>query len=92
MHSLAPTRAAGAHPTRTYVWLGARYVSEPYLSCAPQRCVRYFDHHCGVFGRCIAGRHKTLLTKGNMRFYYGVWVCLGVGAISSVMAAMLGLG
>eukprot|EP00536_Pseudo-nitzschia_multiseries_P018867 jgi/Psemu1/57730/gm1.57730_g len=49
----------GVYCTRCLVWRKPRDgpSSCSYFHCAIcQRCCAYHDHHCNVFGRCIAGR------------------------------------
>jgi hypothetical protein len=41
-----------------------------------------------VFGRCIAGSGAC---RGNMRYYSGVWICLVLGILASVIAAGAGV-
>ena len=65
------TAAAAALDTyciRCLVW--RRGKNRGYYHCTTcQRCVEYNDHHCSIFGRCIAGRWFPSIS-GNLPIFH----------------------
>ena len=79
------TKSGKVFCVRCCIWRPATRSDIHHCSIC-QRCIRYHDHHCNVFGRCIAGRRRTFLSEGNLRYYYGLWLCLVGGIIASLVA------
>ena len=75
--------------TKCLVW---RKPGVPNYHCPIcQRCCANHDHHCNVFGRCIAGTRKFWKpnsNRGNLVYFYGI-LTTGGWAFFTVFAAFL---
>jgi hypothetical protein len=75
----------GTYCVRCMVWRKHHEKAHHCSTC--QRCVTDFDHHCGVFGRCIAGRGF----RGNMGYFKLIIFMALLGIVTFAAALLLGL-
>lgn len=82
-----PSNPGDTYCTRCLVWRRFRYSTKYFHCTVCQRCVVDFDHHCSLFGRCVAG---TWL-RGNYKYFAVIIVVGGAGYLTSVVSLLWSL-
>jgi hypothetical protein len=75
----------GSYCVRCLLWRGRDEKAHHCSTC--QRCVRDFDHHCPVLGRCIAGEGIA----GNMGWFKLIIVLNALGGVTALACVILTL-
>jgi len=81
--------------TKCLLWRSTKKGVSNFHCAICQRCCAYHDHHCNVFGRCIAGNPRfwekgsgNSSGSGNLLYFYGI-LLVGALVFFTIFSALL---